>query len=109
MATIRIPDENGRLTEPEAVRAYLAGIGIDYERWEPSHPLMLDAPAEEILAAYSGEIDRGKSRGGYVTSPGQSHQDRKSTRLNSSHLGISYAVFCLKKKNKKAEAETHQH
>src|SRR5436853_1043702 len=25
-------------------------------------------------------------------------QDRKSTRLNSSHLGISYAVFCLKKK-----------
>src|SRR5262245_64979551 len=27
-------------------------------------------------------------------------QDRKSTRLNSSHLGISYAVFCLKKKTK---------
>src|SRR5438045_6390599 len=27
--------------------------------------------------------------------------DRKSTRLNSSHLGISYAVFCLKKKNNK--------
>src|SRR5438045_9624579 len=26
-------------------------------------------------------------------------EDRKSTRLNSSHLGISYAVFCLKKKN----------
>src|ERR1039458_10803370 len=28
--------------------------------------------------------------------------DRKSTRLNSSHLGISYAVFCLKKKNTKS-------
>src|SRR5437899_3475705 len=27
------------------------------------------------------------------------NRDRKSTRLNSSHLGISYAVFCLKKKN----------
>src|SRR5258705_5445724 len=27
-------------------------------------------------------------------------KDRKSTRLNSSHLGISHAVFCLKKKNK---------
>src|SRR5438045_8354245 len=27
-------------------------------------------------------------------------EDRKSTRLNSSHLGISYAVFCLKKKKK---------
>src|SRR3712207_7163642 len=29
------------------------------------------------------------------------HQDRKSTRLNSSHANISYAVFCLKKKKKK--------
>src|SRR2546430_3604680 len=28
------------------------------------------------------------------------HQDRKSTRLNSSHSQISYAVFCLKKKKK---------
>src|SRR5262245_64169555 len=31
----------------------------------------------------------------------QRSSDRKSTRLNSSHLGISYAVFCLKKKKKK--------
>src|SRR5207249_10228493 len=30
----------------------------------------------------------------------QLDQDRKSTRLNSSHVSISYAVFCLKKKNK---------
>src|SRR5689334_23423405 len=30
-----------------------------------------------------------------------SHLDRKSTRLNSSHSSISYAVFCLKKKKKK--------
>src|SRR2546426_9370326 len=30
-------------------------------------------------------------------------RDRKSTRLNSSHLVISYAVFCLKKKKKKTE------
>src|SRR3974390_3654799 len=29
------------------------------------------------------------------------HQDRKSTRLNSSHLYISYAVFCLKKQDNK--------
>src|SRR5258708_18214590 len=33
--------------------------------------------------------------------PGDSLRDRKSTRLNSSHQIISYAVFCLKKKNKK--------
>src|SRR5205814_6406269 len=30
-------------------------------------------------------------------------RDRKSTRLNSSHLGISYAVFCLKKKKKEKQ------
>src|SRR5438045_3236154 len=36
-------------------------------------------------------------------------RDRKSTRLNSSHLGISYAVFCLKKKkkNKKNKQKTN--
>src|ERR1035438_10674065 len=34
-----------------------------------------------------------------ITHEAESLLDRKSTRLNSSHLGISYAVFCLKKKN----------
>src|SRR5438874_8044896 len=33
--------------------------------------------------------------------PAALQQDRKSTRLNSSHVEISYAVFCLKKKKKK--------
>src|SRR3712207_7437358 len=32
--------------------------------------------------------------------------DRKSTRLNSSHANISYAVFCLKKKNKKIGSDS---
>src|SRR5690349_24239122 len=39
---------------------------------------------------------------------GVHNQDRKSTRLNSSHVEISYAVFCLKKKNKNKEP-TPQH
>src|SRR5207302_6437787 len=34
--------------------------------------------------------------------PGALQRDRKSTRLNSSHVKISYAVFCLKKKKKKS-------
>src|SRR5690242_21090908 len=33
--------------------------------------------------------------------------DRKSTRLNSSHMSISYAVFCLKKKKKKQKKKNH--
>src|SRR3712207_7173296 len=38
---------------------------------------------------------------------GRPQQDRKSTRLNSSHANISYAVFCLKKKKKKNIHITH--
>src|SRR5438045_6420068 len=37
--------------------------------------------------------------------PAARQGDRKSTRLNSSHLGISYAVFCLKKKNTEKTAK----
>src|SRR5205814_8351591 len=39
-------------------------------------------------------------QGTYTTGRCRGCRDRKSTRLNSSHLGISYAVFCLKKKKK---------
>src|SRR5205814_9464659 len=41
---------------------------------------------------------RDASAGKRSRSSGRRSRDRKSTRLNSSHLGISYAVFCLKKK-----------
>src|SRR5699024_11403497 len=37
-----------------------------------------------------------------------SELDRKSTRLNSSHVSISYAVFCLKKKKKKKNIRRHK-
>src|SRR5258708_31830381 len=40
--------------------------------------------------------------------PAASTTDRKSTRLNSSHQIISYAVFCLKKKKKKLKKRTKQ-
>src|SRR3712207_7066185 len=36
-------------------------------------------------------------------------QDRKSTRLNSSHANISYAVFCLKKKKKNINSQDYKH
>src|ERR1035441_11007889 len=39
--------------------------------------------------------------------PKKTNTDRKSTRLNSSHLGISYAVFCLKKKTIVMRSEEH--
>src|SRR5207253_10455367 len=40
--------------------------------------------------------------------PVAGREDRKSTRLNSSHVAISYAVFCLKKKKKKKRKHTRE-
>src|SRR5438034_6527292 len=40
---------------------------------------------------------------------GRNTLDRKSTRLNSSHTVISYAVFCLKKKKKKTKTKLNTH
>src|SRR5258705_13986253 len=56
-----------------------------------------------LLGGCRGSERRMDSTGSRVRFADQSRRalcqgDRKSTRLNSSHLGISYAVFCLKKK-----------
>src|SRR3712207_7637846 len=45
-----------------------------------------------------GRLDRGNR--GELSRPRGRNRDRKSTRLNSSHANISYAVFCLKKKKR---------
>src|SRR5438045_4850792 len=42
---------------------------------------------------------------GLIGHAAKAGSDRKSTRLNSSHLGISYAVFCLKKKTKRSKQQ----
>src|SRR3712207_7783583 len=49
-----------------------------------------DAAVADLGVHRVGEVHRGGVAG-------QADQDRKSTRLNSSHANISYAVFCLKK------------
>ena len=64
---VRIPEEGRKITEIEAIRQYLAGIDIEYEIWEPSQPVGPDASNEEILQAYSADIEKLKARGGYVT------------------------------------------
>src|SRR5258708_27412287 len=59
----------------------------DLERWTA-----LEAPARPVVDR------RGSDSAGKPQQHVPSAQDRKSTRLNSSHQIISYAVFCLKKK-----------
>src|SRR5205814_8908409 len=59
-----------------------------------------EVPLERIQQnPFQGDLVRGQGAGG-----GAGGGDRKSTRLNSSHLGISYAVFCLKKKKKRHQS-----
>src|SRR5690554_7043090 len=68
--------------------------------------LKTDNPAsfEEVFQNIS---DRDKMDSTREVSPLK--QDRKSTRLNSSHVRISYAVFCLKKKKKKKKKTKKKH
>src|SRR5205807_10247943 len=74
-------------------RGSLRRLGAAYRRVGTDHRLRPEG--EQI-----GESDRGDDRGRDRNQP-PVEEDRKSTRLNSSHLVISYAVFCLKKKKKK--------
>src|SRR2546427_947007 len=59
----------------------------------------------QLRAAFGGGVAQGAQLArldlGHAGGGVGDHQDRKSTRLNSSHSQISYAVFCLKKKKKK--------
>ena len=67
MAIVDVPKKNIRLTAVEEITDYLSGIAIDYERWENIKEVSADASDEEILAAYSEEIEVLKAKGGYVT------------------------------------------
>src|SRR3712207_7199029 len=59
-------------------------------------PIQLEDWQRELVRRHPASFLRG-----LFHSDGCRAKDRKSTRLNSSHANISYAVFCLKKKTKK--------
>src|SRR5438128_7394805 len=61
--------------------------------------------SEPTVADAGGTVRHGVAAARYASD----EQDRKSTRLNSSHGSISYAVFCLKKKNKLPKTRVDQH
>ena len=67
MALVTILGEGRTLRTTEEITLGLAEHGIDYERWQPAHPVRDDAPPDEILCAYATEIEQLKTRGGYVT------------------------------------------
>src|SRR3712207_4997378 len=71
---------------------------------DPLYPIV-HMKGEDIEIAFTHTNQYGEEYYSFVngqhTTQGGTHQDRKSTRLNSSHANISYAVFCLKKKKNK--------
>src|SRR5256885_10969819 len=81
-----------------AVRFPEAGVQIRQVSDPEGHHGTVEPGVDEREGERVGADGSGAWR--FVLAPHQ--QDRKSTRLNSSHLVISYAVFCLKKKNKVA-------
>src|SRR3989442_9844955 len=63
-------------------------------------------PSVEIFAVYIVVVLGGNIPGRTLNQIPRGSPDRKSTRLNSSHVRISYAVFCLKKKKRNEENPT---
>src|SRR2546426_6111888 len=84
------PDTKRAFATPEGLTQLLAGA---IQNWVGTRDnyfvLPLTAQADNYTASWNNAAIR-------------FYRDRKSTRLNSSHLVISYAVFCLKKKKKKS-------
>jgi 1,2-dihydroxy-3-keto-5-methylthiopentene dioxygenase len=91
MAVLRIPDEELTLTDSEEVAQRLGSVGIDFEHWEPEHGVDALAPAEEILAAYSADIERLKETDGYATAdvidlePATPNLDAMLDKFNKEH------------------------
>src|SRR5204863_10088358 len=109
----RCPPLNGLLRDPATSAIYPLYL-------HDALPICADPAAEPRKGGVAGgavEAGRGESFDSGAALPGPcrglaclrrfkrfASQDRKSTRLNSSHVEISYAVFCLKKKKKKESA-----
>src|SRR2546427_3810909 len=76
---------------PEGVAEHAQVVGVG----EEVDVVLRGEGPRELPVGLAREADREHQ-------PERGHEDRKSTRLNSSHSQISYAVFCLKKKTRTA-------
>jgi 1,2-dihydroxy-3-keto-5-methylthiopentene dioxygenase len=92
MAVVNIPTKETVLRDAAEITEYLAGIGIDYERWDADEMRVSpDATEEEILTAYSPEIEKLKVSGGYVTAdvinivPTTPNLDAMLNKFNKEH------------------------
>src|SRR5690242_7501135 len=96
----KLPDLGEGLTEGEIAR-WLVSEGQEIGEDDPLVEVQTDKTTVEIPSPAAGRVARILVGEGEVVPVGTVLVvigDRKSARLNSSHMSISYAVFCLKKK-----------
>src|SRR3712207_8829423 len=93
--------DHGGQREGELETDAYKGDDDDQRRGDGLQRLVADLPPER--RAYARHADLPPEH----LAQGLLDLDRKSTRLNSSHANISYAVFCLKKKNNTQQYRTH--
>src|SRR2546426_7665800 len=79
---------------------FRSSFGVNAEVLSSDFSTGLDLVADVLLNPTFPESALEREREVQLASIRVPERDRKSTRLNSSHLVISYAVFCLKKKKK---------
>src|SRR5690625_5539804 len=80
---------DGHVTGVQTCALPICGLPVGDHQQHRLHP---GVPTEELPGQHQAVVEVGA--------------DRKSTRLNSSHVAISYAVFCLKKKKKSSYLRT---
>jgi 1,2-dihydroxy-3-keto-5-methylthiopentene dioxygenase len=91
MALLKIPEEDRTLTEPAAVRGFLAEYGIEYERTGAAPGVSAESTSDQILAAWAPKVDELKQRGGYVVAdvidvkPDTPNLDAMLKRFSSEH------------------------
>ena len=92
MARVQIPDENCEIRETTEIRAFLKQYGIEFEQWDVEGRIGPDATNEEILEAYSPEIERLKTAHGFVTAdvinvnPETPGLDQMLSKFDKEHL-----------------------
>src|SRR3989442_6540356 len=85
LAAIDIPEAMRRKLQRKSTRVRCGEMSVDLAAYREIHVMAIGKAAHAMVEGLAS-----------VLAP---DLDRKSTRLNSSHVRISYAVFCLKKKN----------
>ncbi len=56
MAILEIPDQQRTITQPQAIKQFLANVGVLFDQWEASKPLSLTADQDEVLEAYADTL-----------------------------------------------------